>query len=216
DLTTVACNGLRHLYCLQTGVGGALPAVADSGRIAFVTSASGSGDLSSWPAANGESGVAAGDAICQGSARAAGLPEPSTFKAWLSSDHIRISDRIVYDGPWIRPDRVRVANDLADLTDGFVRAPINEDEHGVYGDNGTWTGTAADGSLAGSCGVEWDYGAGGSTGEGGLAGMADGTWTAETPAGCELPRSLYCLQDVPLLLVDGFESGDLQLWEVSP
>jgi len=49
------------------------PAVAVKRR-AFVTSASGTGNLNSWPDAGGLFGLAAGDAICRAQATAAGLP----------------------------------------------------------------------------------------------------------------------------------------------
>ncbi len=47
----------------------------------FVTSVKGSGDLSTWPDANGKTGIEAGDAICQARAQTAGLS--GTFIAWL-------------------------------------------------------------------------------------------------------------------------------------
>ena len=51
-------------------------------KVVFVTSVNGSGDLGSWPGAGGNTGLAAGDAIWQARADAAGLT--GTFKAWLS------------------------------------------------------------------------------------------------------------------------------------
>lgn len=53
-------------------------------QLAFVTQAEGTGDLSSWADADGNTGVAAGDAICNAEAAAAGLP--GTYVAYLSDD----------------------------------------------------------------------------------------------------------------------------------
>lgn len=48
----------------------------------FVTSSSGNGDLSTWPGSGGMTGLAGGDAICQGLADDAGLP--GNYVAYLS------------------------------------------------------------------------------------------------------------------------------------
>ena len=52
----------------------------------FVTSVFGSTNLSTWPQAQGQTGLAAGDAICQTLAHdGAGLPTWQDFRAWLST-----------------------------------------------------------------------------------------------------------------------------------
>src|SRR5262249_43103730 len=53
-------------------------------RRMFVTSVTGTGKLSKWDDAGGNSGLAAGDAICQKRAELAGLPNFSGYRAWLS------------------------------------------------------------------------------------------------------------------------------------
>ena len=52
--------------------------------VTFVTSVTGKGDLECWPDAGMATGLAAGDAICQARATAAGLANPSNFVAWIS------------------------------------------------------------------------------------------------------------------------------------
>jgi hypothetical protein len=52
-------------------------------HLIFVTSASGTADLSTWAGAGGETGLRAGDAFCRGRAAAVGLPGAQTFVAWL-------------------------------------------------------------------------------------------------------------------------------------
>jgi len=56
-------------------------------NVVFVTYVSGSGNLDSWPDAGGQTGTAAGDAICQARAAAGGLANPSQFRAWLSDQN---------------------------------------------------------------------------------------------------------------------------------
>jgi len=53
-------------------------------RVAFVTSVNGNADLSSWEDAGSNTGLAAGDAICQARASVAGLANPANFVALLS------------------------------------------------------------------------------------------------------------------------------------
>ena len=62
------------------------PVDSEAQRIAFVTSAMGNGNLSTWPDAvtAGASGIDAGDAICRKRAELAGLANPQNFVAWLS------------------------------------------------------------------------------------------------------------------------------------
>ncbi len=49
----------------------------------FVTPSAGTGDLSSWPEVGFETGIAAGDAICEHWANEAGFPVPQRFVAFL-------------------------------------------------------------------------------------------------------------------------------------
>ncbi|MDH3258803.1 MAG: hypothetical protein OEM19_05000, partial [Deltaproteobacteria bacterium] len=81
---TLQCQSNTHLLCFQTDAGGDLPSFASSGKKVFVTSITGNGNLGSWADAGGNTGLAAGDAICQARASAAGLANPANFKAWLS------------------------------------------------------------------------------------------------------------------------------------
>lgn len=84
-----------RLICLEREPGPPLPERSVEGLIVFMSSSSGSGNLSSWAQAGGESGLAAGDAVCQAEALAAGLAEPASFKAWLSGDGINAIDRLL-------------------------------------------------------------------------------------------------------------------------
>ena len=53
------------------------------------------------------------------------------------------------------------------------------------------------------------------TGRGGAANAADTAWTTAFTSNCDFDSShLYCLQDLPLLFGDGFESGSTAVWSV--
>lgn len=208
---------MHRLICLESGVGDPLPAIAGWGRRAFLSSALGTGELGSWPQAGGQTGVAAGDAICQSLAAAASLPYPASFKAWLSDGAVDARDRFVHDGPWMRLDRAQVASGVADLTDASLASSINLTEAGEYRANyNVWTGTDAAGlALPERCN-DWTDGTVVLSGRGGSAHSANALWTTAFGPACDFASShLYCLQDLPLVFGDGFESGDTAVWSSS-
>jgi hypothetical protein len=191
------CNSQQHLYCFETGTNGdPLPAVEAPGALAFLTSARGTGNLASWPGAQG-TGIAAGDSICQAAAAAGGLPSPGSFRAWLSFARGDAVDRFTIDGPWKRPDGTLVALSKADLTDGQLWSTITQDEMGNYAaPTSVWTGTYADGTaaVAHDCG-RWTDGSGANEGLVGTAMHSLGTWTDVVDVRCDYFFSLYCLSD---------------------
>lgn len=126
---------------------------------AFVTSTSGNGNLGSWADAGGNTGLAAGDAICQARAAAAGLPNPMQFGAWLSDANNDAYCRAFESGagkvanacgqatlptgagPWVRPDGLPFASTIENalvnvpglpfnLHEGVVFSPLLLDENG--------------------------------------------------------------------------------------
>jgi hypothetical protein len=217
DTASSACDVHRRLYCLQKGAGDPLPPFENWGRLAFLTSARGSGRLAGWPAATGSgtTGILAGDAICRKLASDAGLPEADSFKAWLSDGATDARDRFVYDGPWMRLDRVRLASDLADLTDAYLHSPLNLTETGVYvGNDWVWTDTESTGvdDLGYHC-YDWTSDASTPGGAGGSPSVANTSWTQSFVGKlCDDAARLYCLQDLPLVFADAFESGTTGAW----
>lgn len=211
------CQNVGHLLCFETGVGDPLPPFANWGRLAFVTSALGNGDLGSWPQAGASTGLAAGNAICRTLAAKAGLPNATSYKAWLSSGTLDARDRFTHDGPWMRLDRVRVAGDLAGLTDALLNSPINLTETGEYiGNSGVWTGTDPTGVAQAETCLSWTASVANQDGGSGSVYASDASWTDFFPNSCDFPAGrLYCLQDLPLLFGDGFESGDDTVWTSS-
>lgn len=211
------CNfAIDHLYCFESGSGDALPARALWGRLAFVTSAYGTGELASWPASGGLSGLAGGDAICRGLATAAGLRQPEAFKAWLSAGSTDAIDRFAHDGPWLRLDGYQIATGKADLTDGALPTSLHRTETGEYlGKYVVFTGTLQDGTASGLDCLGWISGSSDDSGSTGLANQTTGEWTQWGAVPCHHSSGhLYCLQDLPLLFRDDFETGTTIAWSV--
>ncbi len=220
DGAVPSCAGPARLICVETLAGPALPGFAASGRRAFVTSATGPGELASWPEADpGTSGVEAGDSICRNLALLAGFEEAATFKAWLSDSLVAAPDRFVHDGRWVRPDGVILAADLADLTDGFLFSSINVTEQGSYlGNNGVWTGTEDSGLPRPERCSDWTDGTAGAPGADGSANNTEFGWSwsfGSFPCDFDFLR-LYCLSDAETTIFgDGFESGDTSAWSAT-
>ena len=213
------CDEERHIICFETGAGDPLPPIHGWGRLAFVTAAFHSGALGDWPEAPGSAtGVEAGDEICRTEATAAGLPYPESFKAWLSDDMIDAEDRFDHEGPWIRHDRVRIANSLAHLAGGQLFSALNLTSTGQYVNSVfVWTGTNSNGTAEDFRCDEWLDGTAGSSGRFGIPNTFTFEWTdfGLFTASCDDDLRLYCLQDLPLVFADGFESGDRLTWSAS-
>jgi hypothetical protein len=199
--TLWTCANINRLLCFQTGTGGPLPSYTTTGKKAFVTSvAGGTGNLGSWPdaVAAGQSagGLAAGDAICAARASAAGVS--GTFKAWLSTAAVNAIDRFTSNGPWVRIDGVKIANDKTDLTDNALHTSLNQTETGDYITSyGVYTGTLAAGTAGtGHCN-NWTDGTAGFTATVGMANTANASWTEYTSAWTcnNNVFRIYCLED---------------------
>ena len=143
---------------------GSLPAHA--AKKMFTTSATGNGNLSSWPQAGGQTGLAAGDAICRSLATDAGLADANLFRAWLSTSttdaycHVagfsgkksaNCGQGSLPDaGPWQRTDGVSFSHHLSDLTTTFdVLHPPVVDENGsvLTGQILTFSDTESSGQI---------------------------------------------------------------------
>lgn len=153
-------------------VAAAAPSEAVRRRV-FVTSVTGTGNLASWTDAGGQAGLAAGNQICRTRAAAAGLPNATSYRAWLSTAatdaycHLRgltgkrssgcAGGPPLPAGPWYRssaPGSLRIAADLDRLVApaGEIYSPVLHDEFGTAVDTGGgttsyWTGTDTDGAI---------------------------------------------------------------------
>lgn len=214
DALSTFCHRPHGLLCLQPGAGDPAPLAPAYGARTFLTSVAGSGDLGSWSEAGGKVGAAAGDAICQNLAVAAGLALPWSYMAWLSTSSEDAIDRFTYDGPWVRSDGVLVAASKGDLVDGRLLTSVNITEWGAYLSGwGAWTGTTAAGLVAIDTCNGWSDASGAYSGNVGVANTVDEWWTERTQQPCSFTNyRLYCFSQVPFLFVDGFDLGTTSNW----
>jgi len=200
----VSCNTPTPLYCLQRGTGPALPKFSTRGRVAFLTAHAYSGNLGASPAAQGQTGLAAGDAICRSEAQASSLPRPTTYRAWLSDIGVPAASRFVNDGAWYRLDGQRIAGSLAKLQSGMIESPINLDNDGQYIQSlAAWTGTTASGAPASDNCSGWTNSA--AAAGYGVVNTTLAPWTQEADTlSCASQQRIYCLADNDTVFADTF------------
>jgi hypothetical protein len=180
----------------------------------FVTSASGPGNLHLWSLADGLTGIAAGDRICQNLASGAGLANPADFRAWLSDAsndafcHVAGFDGTVAGGcgqdplpdagPWVRVDGAPFSEGLQSLVGagGVDYVPAFDEAGATVLSDFVYTGTRGDGTASGDDCDGWtsDSSTGTPSGEGGYA--ADGvvSWTYRVTESCNVAHRLYCFE----------------------
>jgi hypothetical protein len=144
--------GLRYYAVTAVDAQGESPLSTEVSEVirlvAFVTSTTGTGNLSSWAGATG-TGVAAGDSICQARAVAAGLIG-AEYVAWLSDGttdapcHLRgLTGKLPNcglgapptsaTGPWTRTDGAPFGDGIDAMlgTSGWLYVPMRFDEFGA-------------------------------------------------------------------------------------
>jgi hypothetical protein len=210
------CDRSLRLLCLQRGAHGpALPRKRPgTARLAFVTSATGSGYFAEWPQSGGAAGVPGADQICRTLANDADLPLPDTYKAWLSTPAADAIDRFIHDGAWFRTDGAAVAASKADLIDGVIGAPLQITERAEPTLFSTpWTGTQRNGRLGSAHCTSWTAPTGRPEGNIGFGNFgqnfaADAYWSYfefGSASYCQDSQPLYCFADNDSLFLDGFE-----------
>jgi hypothetical protein len=211
------CNAALRLLCFEPGTSD--PVVASwpgPAAIVFLSSADGPGDLGAWAAAGGETGPAAGDAICRALAAAAKLPAPDSFVAWLSDGTADARDRLTSGGPFRRPDGFLVAGSEADLLDGSNAGSIHQYETGAYhlggGGGEVFTGTLEDGTASGLDCSDWTSSTPAEVTKGIAGTTRTAGWTDSGTTSCQFGQQLYCVANVVTLFWDGFESGGPGRW----
>lgn len=212
------CNNTLRLLCFETGASAPFHLGWSPAALAFVSSATGQGDLSAWPQAGGATGIAAGDAICRNLAAAAHLPAPESFVAWLSDGGHDARDRVTLDANFRRVDAYPIANSHADLIDGFASNSLHVDEHGSYAGipYGTQTGTYGDGTKTADRCFGWTTNSAAffaTFGEQSLA--RSERWTEGFANDCSNLRRIYCFGGVVVLFWDGFESSGTGRWSAA-
>jgi hypothetical protein len=136
----------------------------------------------------GANGVNA-DSLCTGRANAAGLANPTSYKAWLSVTGTSAQQRIASTSKgWSRIDGLPFT---VNPGSSGVLYPIALDELGSANNNRVWTGTNGTGGLAGNCG-DWSMTSSSLTGYFGYPPEGGPQWTYASTQGCDQPASLYC------------------------
>jgi hypothetical protein len=135
----------------------------------------------------------AADEACGRLAADAGLP--GGWAAWLSDDDMDAKNRI-NNAKYVLIDGTPIANNMAELLDGALDAPIQVDENGDTLSGApevfeVWTGTDTNGtnSVVGNC-DNWTSNS--STAQSGRADAMDATWTEAGEVNCDDARRLYC------------------------
>jgi len=157
----ISCDDTRPLFCFQTG--NDAPEIkpehyTEEGKIVFLTSDNGTGDLQSagWDDYTySGSGIDRGDNICQTLAENAGLANHTKFKAWLSTKTpsvINAIARFSYSGKWVLLNGVKIVDSKSDLVDGDIHTSIDINESGdrIYDRRDhsyVWTGTDENGNA---------------------------------------------------------------------
>jgi hypothetical protein len=182
------CNTSRRLACFQTGAGAPLPDHSTPGKKVFISSAFYNGNLGGPTGANTK---------CQTLAAAAGLANSGNFKAWLSTTTVDAKDRLTSNGPWVRVDGVKIADNKTDLIDGTLFTAINVTETGAYVTNSSpWTSTNPNGTKNTANGTCIDWSSSLNADHGG-AGMVNSVreWSLYGYGACDLLLRLYCFED---------------------
>lgn len=183
-------------------------------RRAFATSVAGTGNLNTWPDADGAFALAAGDNICRARAAAASLPNASTYRAWLSTAstdaycHVQgltgekaggCDGSPQPAGPWYRVNGTSAFTGTLDELTGPERViyqSVRFNEFGVVVPEGEryftgtiWTGEASD-QLCSS----WVVSAPDVFGRYGTTNASAVHWTATQGQDCGTPARLLCFE----------------------
>jgi hypothetical protein len=190
------CQSDNSLLCLRLGANDILPNPQAQGKKVFLTSVMGKGSLGDWTQSGGNTGIAAGDAICRNLAAAAGLANADSFKAWLSDSSTDARDRLTSDGPWARLDGMMVAESKSALLNSWLNTSVSVTENGDYVGSLVWTGTSEGGTMSSEVCSDWTNS---SDSAAGLAGQSNDSnakmWTHRNYPPCFNSERLYCFED---------------------
>ncbi len=221
--SSIPCDQSLRLICLEPGVGDVQRVPSTEGALVFLTSTTGTGDLSTWTGSGGADGAAGADAVCQARALAANLPNPDSFVAWMSDPTSNASTRLTANGPFVRLDGFPLAATKAEMIglSGKLRTGLNVDELGHYV-TGTisayhaWTGTEYTGTVALYHCMGWTSALAANMGTAGDFDTARYfTWTSAGSPYCNQPHRLYCFSTQPMVFWDNFERGDTLKWSTA-
>ena len=146
--------------------------------------------LATWMVANG-------DGICQALAEEAGLD--GEWVSWTSTADIDARDKLDPSaGPFVLLDleATVIADDVPDLLDGSLHAPIDVDQWSQPYEEVTavWTGTRSDGTKANDACLDWTSTESGDTGLRGNVTISGGGWTQIASVACSGVARIYCFE----------------------
>ncbi len=161
-------------------------------RYVFLTSTATGGSFGAVSGANSH---------CKSLAQDAGLPNPLTYRAWMSDD-IHNPDEwfLKSKGRYLLTNGTVVADDWDDLTDGTIQNPIDVDENGVdVGSGAVWTNTTPQGLKhpeSADC-MGWTTDEFPIKGRLGYASRVDEEWTdaVDNPELCAGIGHFYCFEN---------------------
>lgn len=143
------------------------------------------------------SGLYGADQRCRNLAGNAGLPNPLTYKAWLSSSTVTAAERLMHSrGRYMLVNGLVVAQNWDALTSGILENPIIVDEGSQTKDDVVWTGTltTGDSSPGTTFCDDWEdsgilefAGAGNSS-------SFDSAWSYFDNVPCAAMARIYCIE----------------------
>lgn len=142
-------------------------------------------------------GLYGADQRCRNLAGNAGLPNPLTFKAWLSSSTISAHERLLHsNGRYLLVNGLVVAQNWTALTSGMLENPLIVDENSQTKDDPVWTGTLALGEAAPGTKFCNDWEESGSLEFSGVGNSSsfDSTWSYFDNGPCAAEARLYCIE----------------------
>ena len=214
--STLPCTDAKRLLCFEPGVGDRVAPPEVAGALAFVTSTTGGGAMSSWAETN-SNGLTGADEICRVRAAAGFLPNSDSFVALLSTEQTDAVERLTYPGPYLRVDGYVLAASLDDLFSNSptLRTGLDVTESGGYlgaTADGVWTGSTSQGFPVASRCNDWTSSEVAPMGGMGGYGPINSLWISGSNNNCSNGQRLYCFSNVEILFWDNFERGNTSRW----
>jgi hypothetical protein len=188
-----SCNNAsqNHLYCFDTSHTTTLTYTPVVGRTAFVSS--GNFDPST--------GIPTADTLCQTEATSAGLGNPTTFLALLSTSTASAASRFdmsAMSPPFVRPDGIKIADATTIAAGSALDSGIWQHADGSYFsgfDPSVWTGSKTPNATSTETCSDWTMKSSLAKGILGFSAQTElGWWDFFENIGCGSPKPVYCLE----------------------
>jgi hypothetical protein len=204
---------LASVIVLLVSLAVAAPAAAVKRR-AFVTSTTGTGDISTWAGATGATSLDQADSVCRARAGAVGLPNASTYRAWMSTSlhdaycHVQgLSGKkftgcgggaMPGGGPWYLVNGVTTftaeLDELVSLPYAIYRPVVFDESGNELVDAMIFTGTQWDGTVMPNDTCNDWLAPSGFLAMIGSSSRTSNAWTGGVATGCGGTGHLLCLE----------------------